>query len=81
MEELELQIKNNIIMFARPTYPYVQEINELSIWYEEEECFSEQHKFRWILDAIKLRRDINMQRLVCEWRLFVQDIKGNFIFQ
>ena len=77
---LELQLKNNIIMFARPTYPYVEEINGLSEWYEGETCFHQENRFRWILDAIKLRKDINIERLDCEWRFLAQDIAGNFIF-
>jgi len=80
MENLELQLKNNIIMFARPTYPYVEEINGLSEWYEGETCFHQENRFRWILDAIKLRKDINIERLDCEWRFLAQDIAGNFIF-
>ena len=55
---LEQQIKNNIIMYSRPTYPYVEEINGLSDWYDGEECFHQENKIRWVLDAIKLRRDI-----------------------
>ena len=77
---LELQLQNNIIMFARPTYPFVEEINGLSEWYEGETCFHQENKIRWIFDAIRLRRDINIERLDCEWRIFVQDIGGNFVF-
>jgi len=80
MENLELQLQNNIIMFSRPTYPFVEEINGLSDWYDEEECFHQENKIRWVFDAIKLRKDINMERLECEWRFLVQDIKGNFVF-
>mgnify|MGYP003116281818 FL=1 len=80
MENLELQLQNDIIMYSRPTYPYVEEINELSIWYDEEDSFHQENKIRWVLDAIKLRRDINIVRLDCEWRLFIQDIAANFVF-
>ena len=80
LSALELQIQNNIIMFARPTYPFVEEINGLSEWYDGEDCFHQENKIRWIFDAIKLRKDINMERLECEWRFLVQDIKGNFLF-
>ena len=66
----ELQLQNNIIMFARPTYPYVGEINGLSEWYEGETIFHQENKIRWMFDAIKLRRDING----------IQDIAANFIF-
>lgn len=80
MNDLELQLKNNIIMFARPTYPYVEEINELSDWYDGEDCFQQENKIRWTFDAIKLRKDINIERLDCEWRFLIQDIAGNFLF-
>lgn len=81
MENLELQLQNNIIMYSRPTYPYIKEINGLSDWYDGEDCFHQENKIRWILDAIKLRRDIIGDMVEREWRFFlVQDIKGNFVF-
>jgi len=80
MENLELQLQNNIIMYSRPTYPYLAEINGLSEWYDGEECFHQENKIRWVLDAIKLRNEINIERLDCEWRLYIQDIAANYVF-
>jgi len=80
MENLELQLQNNIIMYSRPTYPYLAEINGLNKWYDGEECFHQENKIRWVLDAIKLRNEINIERLDCEWRLYVQDIAANYVF-
>jgi hypothetical protein len=81
MDTLELQLQNNIIMFARPTYPYVKEINGLSDWYDGEDCFHRENKIHWVLDAIRLRREIKREEgRYCGWRFLVQDIAGNFLF-
>ena len=45
-------------MWARPTYPYVKEIKEYSEWYDGEDAFHQENKTRWVLDAIKLKREI-----------------------
>ncbi len=84
MENLELQIQNNIIMFARPTYPFVEELKDFSDWYDGEDAFHEENKIRWVFDAIKLRREIQRECLEIKFRNFhysfwIQDIKGNFL--
>ena len=33
---LDLQIINNIIMYQRPTYPYIKELQYFSGWFEGE---------------------------------------------
>lgn len=55
---LDLQIQNKIIMYQRPRYYYVAEINFLSQWFEGEGAFHEENKLRWMFDAIRLRNDI-----------------------
>jgi len=77
---LEQQIQNNIIMYQRPTYPYLKEIEFLSDWYEGEDAFHEENKLRWIFDAIRLRREIEQEILEIQFKKFCMDIKGNFIF-
>lgn len=77
---LEQQIQNNIIMYQRPSYPYLEEIEFLSDWYDGEDAFHEENKFRWIFDAIRLRREIEQEILEIRFKRFCMDIKGNFIF-
>lgn len=55
---LPQQIQNNIIMFQRPIYCYLDEINYLSLWYDSESIFHNENKYRWMFDALTLRRDI-----------------------
>lgn len=76
---LEEQIQNDIIMLQRPTYPYTQEIEFLFDWYCGDDTFHEENKFRWIFDAIRLRRQIEMEILEIKFYKFC-DIKGNIIF-
>ncbi len=80
MENLELQIQNNIIMFARPTYPFVKELKEFSDWYDGEDAFHNENKIRWVFDAIKLRKQIQQEWLEIQFKKFCYpDIKGNFL--
>ena len=77
---LEQQIQNDIIMFQRPTYPYIPEIKDLSDWYDGESAFHEENKIRWVFDAIKLRREILMDFLEIQfYNFYTIDIKGNII--
>lgn len=62
MDTLELQLQNDIIMYARTTYPFTKEINGLSRWYNNEPCFHSENKSQWILEAIKLRNEVNFNR-------------------
>jgi len=62
MNTLELQLQNNIIMYARPIYPYTCELKGLCIWYDDEICFHKDDKYIWILEAIKLRNEITFAR-------------------
>ena len=84
MEKLELQLINNIIMYSRPTYPYVAEIKEYSAWYDGEDAFHEENKIRWVFDAIKLKREIRKEYLAIKFRnthysFWIQDIAGNYL--
>lgn len=58
LASLDLQLQNNIIMYSRPTYPYVNELNGYNDWYDGEDAFHQENKIRWVLDAIKLKREI-----------------------
>jgi len=80
MDSLPLQIQNDIIMYQRPSYPYLEEINFLSDWYEGEDAFHEENKFKWIFDAIKLRREIEREFLMLKFKTICMDIKGNYLF-
>ncbi len=80
MDSIPLQIQNDIIMYQRPSYPYLEEINFLSDWYEGEDAFHEENKFKWIFDAIKLRREIEREFLMLKFKTICMDIKGNCLF-
>ena len=75
---LENQIQNDIIMFQRPTYPYIPEIKDLSEWYDGESAFHEENKIRWIFDAIRLRREIEQDILEIKFKIFCMS-SGYFI--
>ena len=77
---LEQQIQNNIIMYQRPTYPYLKEFEYLSDWYEGEDAFHEENKIRWIFDAIRLRREIEQEILEIKFKRFCMNFKGNLVF-
>lgn len=80
MDSLPLQIQNDIIMYQRPSYPYLEEINFLSDWYEGEDAFHEENKFKWMFDSIKLRREIEREFLMLKFKNICMDIKGNYLF-
>jgi len=74
---LDQQIQNNIIMYQRPRYKYLKEIEFLSDWYEGEDEFHVENKFRWIFDAIRIRREVQRESLEFRFKWFCTDIKGN----
>ena len=73
---LDLGIQNNIIMYARPTYPYIPELNNLhNLWYNNDSEFCQIYSNALILDAIRLknyfqREFFNMTRLEYDWKLY-----------
>ena len=74
LSSLDLAIKNTIIMYARPTYPYIPELNKLyDIWYDNDNYFCEIYSNTLILDVIRLKkyyiRDYRT-RLEYEWRVY-----------
>ncbi len=77
---LDQQIQNDIIMMQRPSYPYLKEIDFLSDWYDGDDAFHDENKFRWIFDAIRLRREIERDILEIQFKRFCSDIKGNLVF-
>ena len=53
---LEPALINKIILYARPVYPYLKELEYISKWfYGEEDRILNMTKSSWILDAIDLR--------------------------
>jgi transposase len=74
LESLDLAIKNNIIMYARPTYPYIPELNNLhDIWYDNDNYFCEIYSNTLILDVISLKKYYKRDyrtRLEYEWRVY-----------
>ena len=63
LDYLDEKIQNDIVMMARPTYPYLKEIKHLSDWYDGEGAFHQENKYRWMFDAIQLRKDIQGDKL------------------
>jgi|TARA_R110002020_G_scaffold38146_6_gene115006 hypothetical protein len=82
---LDLQIINNIIMYQRPTYPYIKELQYFSGWFEgESDRIVGITISSWILDAIELRNYFKKEFLYNEHimlrkYLFQFDIAGNTI--
>ena len=64
-------------MYQRPRYKYLKEIEFLSDWYEGEDEFHVENKFRWIFDAIRIRREVQRESLEFSVKWFCTDIKGN----
>jgi len=88
LDYLDQKLQNDIVMMARPTYPYLKEIKDLSEWYDGEDAFHEENKMRWMFDAIKLRKDIQRDLLEVKVRnmfargfagLPLMDIGGNML--
>ncbi len=73
---LEQQLINNIIMYARPTYPYIPELNNLySLWYNNDSEFCQTYSNTLILDAMRLkkyfqREFFNVNRLERDWKAY-----------
>ena len=75
LETLELGIQNIIIMYARPTYPYIPELNNLyNLWYDNDSYFCQTFSNALILDAIRLKnyfiQEFNQSRLEYDWYLY-----------
>ncbi len=84
MENLELQLQNDIIMYSRPIYPFVEEIKDFSDWYDGEDAFHQENKIRWVFDAIRLRKEIQREIIELKFNKFrysfwTTDIAGNFL--
>ena len=72
---LEQQLINNIIMYARPTYPYIPELHNLQdLWYDNDSYFCELYSNVLILDNILLKkyfkRDYYRARVDYEWKAY-----------
>lgn len=84
MENLESQLQNNIVMFSRPTYPFLMEMAEYCAWNKGEYLFEQDNKIRSILEAIKLRKDFQKEYLQIRLRntlcnFWITDIAGNIL--
>jgi hypothetical protein len=78
LSSLDPALINKIILYQRPTYPYLKELHFFSDWFDGEDAFSAENKIRWTFDAIKLRNDIERDFLVMAfWRNC--DIAGNYL--
>jgi hypothetical protein len=78
LQSLDLAIQNIIIMYARPTYPYIPELNNLyNLWYDNDSEFCQTYSNTLILDAIRLKKyfqqEFNMARLETEWKLYINN--------
>jgi hypothetical protein len=78
LQSLDLAIQNIIIMYARPTYPYIPELNNLyNLWYDNDSYFCQTYSNTLILDAIRLKKyfqqEFNMARLETEWKLYINN--------
>jgi hypothetical protein len=78
LQSLDLAIQNIIIMYARPTYPYIPELNNLyNLWYDNDSYFCQTYSNDLILDAIRLKKyfqqEFNQSRLETEWKLYINN--------
>jgi hypothetical protein len=78
LQSLDLAIQNIIIMYARPTYPYIPELNNLyNLWYDNDSEFCQTYSNDLILDAIRLKKyfqqEFNQSRLETEWKLYINN--------
>ena len=63
---------NDIILYARPTYLYIKELEYISKWFDCEELdgrILNMTKSLWILDAIKLRNYFRKEFLYNEHKM------------
>ncbi len=75
---LEPALINQIILYQRPTYPYLKELLFFSDWFDGEDAFSQENKIRWTFDAMKLKKDLERDFLeIAFWRYC--DIGGNYL--
>ena len=83
---LDLAIKNQIIMYQRPTYKYIDQLKDYhDLWYTDDGSFCQTNSNRLILDAISLQRFFQSEFLQYEvehrWKRFQIDIAMNEINQ
>ena len=81
---LDLAIKNEIIMYQRPTYLYIDQLKDYhDLWYTCDNSFCETNSNRMILDAISLQKYFHSEFLQYEvehrWKRFQIDIAMNEI--
>ena len=81
---LDLAIKNEIIMYQRPTYLYIDQLKDYhDLWYTEDSSFCQTNSNRLILDAISLQKYFHSEFLQYEvehrWKRFQNDIAMNEI--
>ena len=73
LPSLDPALINKIILYQRPIYPYIKELNFFSDWFDGEDACAAENKIRWTFDAIKLKNDIEMDFLVMT---FVRGMRG-----
>ena len=80
---LDLAIQNQIIMYQRSTYRYIDQLNDYHDLWWSDNSFCEKYANRMILDAIRLHRYFQSEFLQYEveqkWLLFKYDIAMNEI--
>ena len=81
---LDLAIKNQIIMYQRPTYLYIDQLKDYhTTWYANDHEFCQTNSNRLILDAISLQKYFHSEFLQYDvenrWKRFQNDIAMNEI--
>jgi len=80
---LDLAIQNQIIMYQRPTYKYIDQLKDYHDLWWSDNSFCEKYSNSMILDAIRLKKFFELEYLQYEieqkWLLFKQDIAMNEI--
>tara|TARA_R110001632_G_scaffold177031_5_gene296763 strand:+ start:1307 stop:1582 length:276 start_codon:yes stop_codon:yes gene_type:complete len=68
---LDEALINDIILYARPTYPYIQELNYICQWFDNEKDgrILDMTKSSWIIDAIDLRNYFSKEFLHNEHKM------------
>ena len=72
LSQLDLQLINNIILYARPVYPYIQELEYICKWFDCEDVdgrILNMTKSSWIIDAIELRKYFRKEFLYNEHKM------------
>ncbi len=84
LNSLELSIQNNIIMYQRSSYQYIDQLKDYhNLWYNSDSEFCQTFSNSLILDAIRLQKFFELEYLQYEveqkWIIFKQDIAMNEI--